>query len=705
MRLSSLATVSLAVLLVATIVPARTSAAEIDGRWDGAIEVPGQPLVIDVDFVSAADGTISGDISIPVQQLHDHGLSAIAVDGDRVTFSIPGIPGEPSFDGTVDADGTTLSGTFTQGGASLTFSLARGASPATRARQALEGFDTFVQQAIEAWNVPGTAVGIVAGGEVVFAQGFGHRDREADLPMTPDSLFAIGSTTKAFTATLLGMLADEGVIDWDAPLRTYLPAFTLQDPLATIQISPRDLVTHRSGLPRHDLLWYNNHVDSRADLIARFAHLEPTAALREKFQYNNLMFMTAGYLAGQRTGGTWEEALRARILDPLGMTRTTFSVDDSQRDADFAQPYRENDDDQLERIPFRRIDVAGPAGSLNSSVREMSKWLLFNLQGGRVDGESLIDQATLNDIHAPHMTTGQPSDRADISAPSYGMGWGIDTYRGHRRVAHGGGIDGFITSVMLFPDDQLGIVTFTNRGSGLPPLLAQHAADRVLGLETVDWSGEALALQAQGEAAGEQAEEKKDAARIADTAPSHPLADYVGTYENDGYGRLEVAQQDARLVLTYNDIVTPLEHWHYDVFNGHEDAEDPALEDQKFLFHGDVDGNIATVSAIFEVQTDPIVFRKAPPARLSDPAFLDRLVGAYTLPTQVATITRSGTTLKAHLPGQPTYTLEPRADGRFVLVEVSIVSIEFHLEGNDGPATGISIHQPQGVFDGKRVEP
>ena len=157
---------------------------------------------------------------------------------------------------------------------------------------------------------------------------------------------------------------------------------------------------------------------------------------------------------------SWEQALRERLFLPLGMERSNLSVTDSQKDDDFAQPYRENDEQRLERIPFRNIDLVGPAGSVNSSVNEMARWLLFNLNGGRVGDRQLIKPATLADIHSPHMTTGETPERPEISQSTYGMGWGIDTFRGHRRVAHGGGIDGFTTSVMLFPDDGLGLVSF-----------------------------------------------------------------------------------------------------------------------------------------------------------------------------------------------------------------------------------------------------
>ncbi len=676
--------------------------AAIDGHWQGKIEVPGSPLLIDLDFVTAG-GTTSGDISIPVQGLKDLTLAEVVVAGNDVDFRMPGIPGDPTFDGTLSEDGQRIDGTFTQGGVALDFELAREESPAAAARTALAGFGNVVEKAVADWNVPGGGLAVVRNGEVVLAEGFGHRDLEQDLAMTADSLFAIGSTTKAFTATVLGMLSDEGSVEWDQPLRAYLPGFRLHDPVATELITPRDLVTHRSGLPRHDLLWYNNNQGTRSDVVTRLAHLAPSAGLREKFQYNNLMFLTAGHLIEQLTGGTWEEAVRARILEPLGMKRTTFTVADSQQDPDHALPYREDDDDQLERIPFRPIQLIGPAGALNSSVHEMSRWLLFNLSGGMAGGERLINATTLADVHSPHMTTGAAPDRPEISQPTYGLGWMIDTYRGHRRVHHGGGIDGFSTSVMLFPDDDLGLVAFTNRGSGLPGILNRHAADLILGLDPIDWNGEALERRAKAKEATEEAEKKKDATRRPGTIPSHDLAEYAGDYQHPGYGTLAIRLEDGALSMTFNDITSPLEHWHYDVWNGAEVDGDKTFEDQKLIFRGDVHGEIAAVEAAFEPQVDAIVFEKRPDARLSDPDYLRRLAGVYQMPGQRVTIELAGGVLTVTLPGQPQYTLVPDVSGRFVLEEYSIITVGFTLEG-DGNATAITFYQPNGVFEAKRVE-
>ncbi|MCG8604478.1 serine hydrolase [bacterium] len=586
---------------------------------------------------------------------------------------------------------------------SRTGSTSKSTDRVAQVQSALKGIDDLVNQALQDFKTPGAAMAIVADGEVVFAKGFGWRDVEAKKPMTANTLFAIGSTTKAMTATLLGMLVDDGKLKWDEPLRNYLPTFQLSDAIISERITPRDLVTHRSGLPRHDMLWYNNNESTRSELVERMAYLELSADLRERFQYNNLMFMTAGYMAGQLVGKSWEELMRERLFEPLGMVRTNFSVAQSQTDSDFAYPHRENDEHEIERIPFRPIDLIGPAGSVNSSVSEMSRWLLFNLQSGSVGDRQLINPATLADIQSPHMTTGSTPNRPEISQSTYGLGWSITTYRGHRRIAHGGGIDGFITSVMLFPDDDLGLVSFNNGQSGISSLINLHAVDRILELEPIDWLGEAKEKREKNIAAEGDAKKKTEATRIIGTKPSHPLTAYAGEYYHPGYGALKIARSGEALELTYNGIVAPLEHWHYDVWNGTDTDGDPTFEDTKLLFRGDVDGNIAAVEATLEPRAAAIVFNKKPDARLSDPEYLQHLAGTYVAVDKTKYIVElAGGILTLTIPGQPMYTLQPDINGRFVLREVRVISLEFVVA--DGEQPKMLIHRPGSVGEAVRQE-
>ena len=241
----------------------------------------------------------------------------------------------------------------------------------------IDGLGKFIDEQLQISKVPGLAIAIVKDGEVILSQGFGKRNIDQDLEATAETLFAIGSCTKAFTTTAMGILVDEGKLDWDKPVREFLPTFKMFDPYVSDHMTPRDLVCHRSGLPRHDFMWYGAPY-TRQEIFDRLQYLEPSKDFRAVWQYQNLMYMTAGYLAGQIAGCDWEAFVRQRILDPLDMHSSNFSVDASQQAPNFAIPYNEKDD-VVRPIPFRNIDAVGPAGSINSSVSEMARWLLLNL--------------------------------------------------------------------------------------------------------------------------------------------------------------------------------------------------------------------------------------------------------------------------------------------------------------------------------------
>ena len=671
------------------------------GSWRGAIDTPGTKLEIEV--VLTAKGELwTGTISIPAQNAKDLPLEKLLVKGDEVDFAIADIPGDPFFKGRLSADGETIAGDFKQGGAALHFSLARAGADSQQALASLDGFDKWIDEAREAWKVPGCSVAIVQHGKVIFAKGFGTRDAESKQPVTPDTLFAIGSSTKAFTTFVLGTLADEGKLDWDKPVRTWMPEFRMHDLVASERMTPRDLVTHRSGLPRHDLLWYNSKL-SRAELVARLPYLPESKDFRTDFQYNNLMLLTAGCLAERVSGKSWEELVRARILAPLGMKRSNFSVLDSQKDADHAEPY-ELVEEKLRHMPFRDITIIGPAGAINSSANEMAKWVALQLGGGAFEGKQLIQKPTLADIHTPRMNLGAASPEEPETVPvGYALAWFVDDYRGHLRVHHGGNIDGFSALVALLPQDDLGFVVLTNmNAAALPDLVVKHATDRLLKLETKDWNKQALARRDAGLASAKEAETKKKGERKSGTTPSHPLADFAGEYEHPGYGVIQVTLAGEKLKLEYNDIPGPLEHWHYDVFNVTRDEKDHTFEDQKVMFVTGMDGEVEGLRVSVEPAIDDLVFKRRGDAELRDPQYLARFAGAYTLEGMVCTIALQGDVLTASVPGQPTYTLLPKRRDTFELSGMSGFSVRFRTEA--GKVTGCDFIQPNGVFTAKRSQ-
>ncbi len=680
----------------------RLLAGEVDlsGHWTGAIKTPGHGLAIEIDFTGQPDSW-SGHISIPLQKLNALPLESIVV-GERITFAMAeheAVPGTPRFSCVISEDGQTLAGDFTQAGQTFPFELHRGPSRVAAATAALVDFGDFVESARSAWKVPGCAIGIVVDGEIVFAQGFGQRDIENNKPVTTRTLFAIGSCSKAFTSFLLGTLADEGKLDWDRPVISYLPEFRLFDDYATVHITPRDLVTHRSGLPRHDLVWYNSSA-SRTELMERLRYLPPTRGLREQFQYNNLMFMAAGYLAGHLSGTTWEEAVQQRIFKPLGMTSSNVSVLDSQKASDYALPYRE-DDDVIKPIDFRVIDQVGPAGSINSNVEDMCKWLIVHLNDGEYDGQRIIKKATLEDMHMTHMAVVGLSDDQEFTPGGYGLGWSVDGYRGRYRVAHGGAIDGFIAQTTLLPRDRIGVVALANRdGVRFPQLMTLHALDRIFGVDVRDWSGEAFEETKAADDMTDEAEANKAVERKKDSRPAHALETYVGSYAHPGYGVIEITHDSTQLIMSYNDILTPFEHWHFEVFNGLENKDDPTFKDFKIRFLTDMAGEVGGISAIFEPTLDEeIQFARQADQRLTDPQYLARFVGDYQLGPQSIAVSLKGNSLTAYIAGQPEYILVPGNDDSFTLSGLNGFSIKFIDQEGMMVARFI---QPNGVFDAQR---
>lgn len=673
------------------------------GHWTGSIALPGQAMAFDVDL-AAADGRYSGDISIPSQSARDVPLAGLTIQGDSIRFAIAGIPGGPTFRGTLEPGGKTISGTFTQGPGTFPFTMQSGLAPAGAAREALAGFERFVDSTMAAWKVVGLGLGIVVDGQVVYARGHGFRDQEQKLQATTKTLFPIGSSSKAFTVFALGTLVDQGRLDWDKPVITYMPEFRLYDPSATLRMTPRDLVTHRSGLPRHDLVWYNNTTATRDELVRRLAHLPPNKDLRQVFQYNNLMYLTAGVLAGRLMNSSWEDAIRRLVFQPLGMSGSNFSVAESQKTTDFSWGYQVRKD-AIAKMPFRNIDLVGPAGSINSNVDDMLRWVSLQLAGGVIEGKQVIGRSTLTDMYAPHMPTGgMPADR-DIGAANYGMGWFLSSYRGRYLVQHGGNIDGFSAMVALLPQDNVGLVVLTNQnGSALPGLLRNHVVDRILALTPRDWNGEALARAKRAEGANREAEAKKESVRVTGTRPSHDLAAYAAEYAHAGYGSLTITQDSDRLVAVYNGMRTPLQHWHYDVFSGLRNPDEPTFEDMKYNFRSNLKGDIDAVVVPFEPSVDPIAFTRQPDRRLLDPAYLQQFIGRYALANDTATVAVQGSSLVLQLRGQPPFVLEPDRGTEFNLKGLAGYSVEFVMDSSNR-VTELKLKQPNGVYVARRVGP
>ncbi|WP_426334278.1 serine hydrolase [Paenibacillus silvae] len=447
---------------------------------------------------------------------------------------------------------------------------------ATPLHNKLEGLDNFVTKQLEQWKGVGTAVAVIHKDQVIWSKGYGYRDLEKKLKVTSDTLFAIGSSTKAFTATAAAQLVDEGLLDWDQPVKSYLQDFQMFDPVATDRLTMRDMLCHRSGLPRHEMVWYNSP-RSREELVHSLRYLEPNQNFRSKWQYQNLMYMTAGYLIGHLKGTSWEQVVQDQLLTPLGMNSSLFTVQEMQEQADYALPYMEQEGQNVS-IPFRVIDTIGPAGSINSNLKDMTAWLQLQIQHGKWQDKALVSTEQIAEIHRPQMVSDSPFHSKELPVSTYGLGWMIEPYRGHAMIHHGGAIDGFASQVAFLPDEQIGIVVLSNtNGSVIPYTVAFYIMDCVLGLEPKDWTSTLLKLMGQGEQEAEQPEQKQleetlangEAQAEEETKPEKtsaplpldaPASTYTGIYQHPGYGELLVHETDQGLQTRFNNIDMPMQY-------------------------------------------------------------------------------------------------------------------------------------------------
>ncbi|MFN0179519.1 MAG: serine hydrolase [Gemmatimonadales bacterium] len=428
------------------------------------------------------------------------------------------------------------------------------------------GFDRWVTATMAEWHVPGLAVAAIKDGQIVLAKGYGYRDVETREPVTPRTVMAIGSNSKSFTVVLMGMLVDEKKLAWDTPVRSYLPEFEMWDEVATREMTPRDLVTHRSGLPRHDNLWYGRAF-SRPEMFRRLRYLEPSAAFRSRYQYQNLMFMTAGYLTERIAGRSWDELIRDRIFAPLEMARSNTTVRESPGTGDFAYPYTWRHD-SLERLPFRNIDAIGPAGSINSTVLDMMKYLEFRINLGEAGRRRLLSVANEREMQSPQMAISATPEFLEIGHSAYGLGLNVGSYRGRKVVGHGGGIDGFVSAMAWLPNDRIGVMVLTNLSGNnpVPGLVQRQVFDRLLGVAPIDWVSRQRRLDREALARVTETRAARSRDRKLGTSPTHPLSDYVGRYEHPGYGTVTVSHDGDGLRLGLERTTVRLRHYHYDVW-------------------------------------------------------------------------------------------------------------------------------------------
>jgi CubicO group peptidase (beta-lactamase class C family) len=570
---------------------------------------------------------------------------------------------------------------------------------------ALGDLDPLIDEAMEEWQVPGLAVGVVLDGEPILLKVYGQRDVEAGLPVTNNTQFVLCSITKSFTAAGLGMLVDERRLDWTKPVREYIPEFRLLDPIATDRVTVQDLLCHHSGLPRHDWVWMPGD-QSRDQMLAALRHLEPSRDIRASFQYSNLGYMVAGMVAERITGLSWEDFTRARIMTPLGMTHVGFSSEDLERTEDSARPYVMADDEPgvfvRRRAPLWPIRDT-PAGGINAAISDMTSYLRFYLANGRYDGAQLLSPATLRAMQTPRVHVGR-SEFEEIGDYHYGFGLGCHHYRGERVVGHSGGWIGWSTLMVMLPERRLGAVILTNRApSAVTEIVAMAVFDRLSGRNPIPWLDRFRTRRREFVAQRAADRQAHKAARKPGAGPSRPLAEYAGDYEHPGYGRITIDAVGDALHWRFHGLSGELTHRHYDVF---EVPENPMMLSPDLLaitFGYDREGNISRLSAPLEPLVTDIVFGRIARGDVLDPAFRDSCVGTYQNgPIKHVVALDADGQITLSPTGQPTYLLVPYRDRTFTIKELEGYRMEFQRD-EAGVVDTIIFHQPNGTFLARRI--
>ena len=445
----------------------------------------------------------------------------------------------------------------------------------------LQGFDSFMEKTLKDWNAPGIGVGIVIDDKLVFAKGYGYRDVAKKLPITSHTLFPIASNTKLFTAVAAGTLVEEGKLTWDRPIRESVPSIEFYDNSLNNTVTLRDMLAHRTGITRHDSIWYKSDYNAK-ELFQRLKYLEPKEPPRQLFLYNNMMYAGVGYSIQLQSGKPWADYVREKILKPLDMNSTVYSIADMLKQPDYGVPFTEKRDSmELYKIPYYEdTDGLAAAGAIISNIEDMSHWLIALMNNGKYAGKQVLPprvlQATLEPAIALPNSAGEVRGWWEVLNRAYGMGRWTASYRGRFIAFHGGDLPGFHSQISFMPNEHIGVIVFVigNHTSPLYNPISYNVYERLLGMDQVAWTDRLLDIRLKNKKADTEARSKAGYGRVANTKPSHALEDYVGEYENPAYGTLKIGLKDKELQFGFHKFSFPMKHFHYDRFDTPDDEQD-----------------------------------------------------------------------------------------------------------------------------------
>lgn len=564
--------------------------------------------------------------------------------------------------------------------------------------QSVTSLDSLLRQMVEKAGEAGLAVAVVKKDSLLYASGFGYRNLERRLPVTTATVFPIGSCTKAMTAALIGRLGQK--VQLDLPVRSYLPELSFYTAEMNERITVRDLLCHRSGLPRHEYSWFYLVAGSRDSMLRRLAYLEPVARIAEKWQYNNLGYLLLGMLGERVSGLSYETAIHQYLLEPLQMRRSYFSFDSLLLDKEAALGYR-SVKNIVKRVAYHPLEVMAPAGGLNSTVLDMARWVSCWIGNNNIIPASFRVQAISSQI--PTKAALPVNDQAGTYFSNYGFGWFLTSYRGHYRVEHGGNIDGFTSTTSFFPADSLGIVVLCNReGSLLPALIRNAAADHFLQLPAVSRGSEPK----QNQPVEKPIVVKPVSPEL--IPPTHPLLSYTGIFEHPGYGRINIVLQGDSLFAHLGSFTWWLWPQQFNAFRGVDivSGEHPDLQQARLLtqFQLHAHGYIESLSIPFEPGLPPIRFMKQTGQQPVPRKPLSLYTGKYLVDGIVAELTvKEDGKMYLLLPGQTPRQLLFMEESVYILAGSKGYAIRF-INDKTGVITGFNLQEPGGSFIGQRIQ-
>ncbi|WP_412561305.1 serine hydrolase [Winogradskyella sp. MIT101101] len=574
----------------------------------------------------------------------------------------------------------------------------------------LKGIEKQFNSVLESTKAAGFAVAIVEGDKIIYAKGFGYSDYENKVPVNANTLFAIGSSTKAFTSALLGLLREDKKLSFDDNPRKHIPELEFYNNDMNNNIIIKDLMRHSTGLPRHDGSWYFFPTHNKDSLLARIKYQEPFTGLRQQWYYNNFGFLAQGIITEKITGKSWEENIEEHFFKPLGMDRSNTMIDGMKTNTNVAFGYTLDADRNIEKTDYYDIAGMSPAGSINSSVNDMSKWLITWINDGKYGEAQIIPENYIKEAMSSQMVVsgGTPSkDLPNVQFANYGYGWFLHSYKGHYVVEHGGNIDGFSANVAFYPSDKLGIVVLANQnGSAVPNLIRNIVADHMLKVDKTEWAKKHKEDTEKALKAMEEAEEDTEVSNVKNTRPSHTLLDYTGAYEHKGYGKFDIIVENDSLFSELNGERIYLNHFHYDTFEL-LDVKDGKVDTTgigksvKMTFSANDAGDIDYGKIAIEPMTDAIAFKRTPNSIDVDTETLEQYVGKYDLMgTEIKAYIKDENVLYVFVPNQPEYALIPTAVHKFNFKTLEGFKVEF-IE-TDGKIDQVKFIQPNGTFVAKR---